>query len=67
MSTMAAAAPFMPAGAASTNAPPFRLPGEHFTAALLFLVAGAFGLIAIAPGWIIWRAGCFMITAWPVK
>lgn len=49
MSTMAAAAPFMPAGAASTNAPPFRLPGEHFTAALLFLVAGAFGLIAIAP------------------
>ena len=46
---MAAAAPFMPAGAASSNAPPFRLPGEHFTAALLFLLAGALGLIAIAP------------------
>ncbi len=31
------------------NAPPLRLPGEHFTAALLFLLAGAFGLFRAAP------------------
>lgn len=30
-------------------APPFRLPGEHFAAALGFLALGAIGLVAIAP------------------
>ncbi len=38
-----------PMGLAATKAPPFRLPGEHFTAALLFLLAGAIGLVAVAP------------------
>ncbi|MEP7381139.1 MAG: hypothetical protein ABI910_05595 [Gemmatimonadota bacterium] len=32
------------------NAPPLRLPGEHFAAALVFLLAGAFGLAAVAAG-----------------
>lgn len=31
------------------NAPPLRLPGEHFIAALVFLLLGAFGLVRIAP------------------
>jgi hypothetical protein len=31
------------------SAPPLRLPGEHFIAALVFLFAGAVGLISIAP------------------
>lgn len=30
-------------------APPFRLPGEHFTAALGFLALGSLGLVAVAP------------------
>src|SRR5690606_34655128 len=38
-----------PMGLAATKAPPFRLPGEHFTAALVFLLAGAAGLVVIAP------------------
>lgn len=37
------------AGLAAAKAPPFRLPGEHFTAAMVFLVLGAVGLIWIAP------------------
>lgn len=36
-------------GLAAANAPPFVLPGEHFTAALLFLVLGAIGTVVIAP------------------
>lgn len=35
-------------GMASRQAPPFRLPGEHFAAALIFLVLGAVGLVLIA-------------------
>ncbi len=35
-------------GVASRQAPPFRLPGEHFTAALVFLVLGAVGLVLVA-------------------
>ena len=31
------------------NAPPLRLPGEHFIAALVFLLAGAFGVYRVAP------------------
>lgn len=37
-------------GDAAGRAPPFVLPGEHFAAALLFLVAGAAGLAWMAPG-----------------
>ena len=40
---------FAPAGTAATKAPPFALPGEHFAAALAFLVLGAAGLVVIAP------------------
>ncbi len=36
-------------GAAAEAAPPFRLPGEHFTAGILFLTAGAVGLVLVAP------------------
>lgn len=36
-------------GLAAAKAPPFRLPGEHFTAAIVFLVLGAIGLTWIAP------------------
>jgi len=36
-------------GLAAAKAPPFRLPGEHFTAAIVFLVLGAAGLVWIAP------------------
>jgi hypothetical protein len=35
-------------GGASANAPPFVLPGEHFTAALMFLVVGVIGVVVIA-------------------
>jgi hypothetical protein len=31
------------------NAPPFVLPGEHFAAAVVFLLAGALGLVLAAP------------------
>lgn len=31
------------------NAPPLRLPGEHFVAALIFLLMGALGLLRAAP------------------
>lgn len=34
---------------ASDQAPPLELPGEHFAAALIFVAAGAFGLVAAAP------------------
>ncbi|MFW6010427.1 MAG: hypothetical protein ACOC9H_00770, partial [Gemmatimonadota bacterium] len=37
-----------PGGRGSAEAPPFRLPGQHFAAGLVFLVAGAAGLV--------WRA-----------
>lgn len=37
------------AGDASEMAPPFRLPGQHFAAALCFLVLGAAGLVWAAP------------------
>ena len=36
-------------GLAASKAPPFMLPGEHFTAAVLFLVLGAIGAVVIAP------------------
>lgn len=49
VSAMSAAPPMMPMGAAASKAPPFLLPGEHFTAALLFLLSGAVGLVVIAP------------------
>src|SRR5690606_33951533 len=41
----------MPAGAglAAGKAPPFRLPGEHFTAALCFLALGTAGIVVAAP------------------
>jgi hypothetical protein len=31
------------------SAPPFRLPGTHFTGALLWLLLGGAGLVATAP------------------
>jgi len=31
------------------KAPPFQLPGEHFSAAMMFLVAGTLGLVLVAP------------------
>lgn len=37
------------AGAASEMAPPFRLPGQHFAAGVVFLVLGAAGLVWAAP------------------
>jgi hypothetical protein len=36
-------------GAVAAGAPPFLLPGEHFAAALAFLLAGAVGAVAVAP------------------
>ncbi|HEX2167213.1 MAG TPA: hypothetical protein VHG09_08225 [Longimicrobiales bacterium] len=36
------------AGMASANAPPFLLPGEHFAAALLFLLAGSAGVFLVS-------------------
>ncbi len=44
-----AAASSMGAGMAAANAPPFRLPGEHFSAAFLFLLLGAVGVVIVAP------------------
>ena len=44
----AAGAP-MRGGLATANAPPFRLPGEHFAAALGLWGAGALGLVWVAP------------------
>ncbi len=38
-----------PGGLAARGAPPFRLPGEHFAAALFFLCAGAGVLVWAAP------------------
>lgn len=38
-----------PVGLAGASAPPFRLPGEHFAAAFVFLLAGAAGLVVVAP------------------
>lgn len=38
-----------PGGLASTKAPPFLLPGEHFAAAIVFLLAGVAGLVSVAP------------------
>lgn len=35
-------------GLAAAKAPPFLLPGEHFTAAMVFLLLGAGGLVVIA-------------------
>lgn len=53
MSASAAAvrpwAPPLPNGLGAAGAPPFRLPGEHFAAALAFWGAGALGLVWIAP------------------
>jgi hypothetical protein len=36
-------------GLVAKNAPPLRLPGEHFAAALLFWLLGAAGLVWVAP------------------
>ncbi|HEX6134680.1 MAG TPA: hypothetical protein VFZ24_11990 [Longimicrobiales bacterium] len=36
-------------GLGAANAPPFVLPGEHFAAGLVFLVAGALGAVVVAP------------------
>ncbi|MFW5952130.1 MAG: hypothetical protein ACOCVZ_08455 [Gemmatimonadota bacterium] len=48
-------APAIAPGLAARTAPPFRLPGEHFAAGMLFLLAGALGLVWVAPelaaGW----------------
>jgi len=38
-----------PGASASASAPPLVLPGEHFTAALGFLLVGALALVEIAP------------------
>jgi hypothetical protein len=38
-----------PAAPASAETPPPGLPGEHFAAALAFLVAGSVGLVLVAP------------------
>jgi len=35
-------------GLAAAKAPPFRLPGEHFTAGMTFLVLGSIGLVLVA-------------------
>lgn len=45
------------ARAGASEAPPFRLPGQHFAAALVFLVAGAAGLA--------WRAPALAAGAFP--
>lgn len=42
--------PFVsPVGLVSRSAPPLRLPGQHFTAALVFWVLGATGIVWVAP------------------
>jgi hypothetical protein len=38
-----------PTGGAAASGPPLLLPGEHFAAGLCFLVAGAVGLLVVAP------------------
>jgi hypothetical protein len=38
-----------PSGDAGAEPPPFRLPGEHFAAALVWLALGATGLVMVAP------------------
>jgi hypothetical protein len=49
--TTAPPSPAFPGAATDTNplSPPLRLPGEHFAAALAFLICGAVGLVVIAP------------------
>ncbi len=47
--TTTAPPPAGPRGLAGRNAPPFLLPGEHFAAGVVFLLAGAVGLIWVAP------------------
>lgn len=42
-------APFLPGGVEGAAPPPFALPGSHFAAALAFFVAGAAGLVVVAP------------------
>ncbi len=39
----------VPGGLSAAGAPPFRLPGEHFAAALAFWLAGSLGLVLAAP------------------
>lgn len=39
----------VPGGLSAVGAPPFRLQGEHFAAALAFWLAGALGLVLAAP------------------
>lgn len=39
----------LPVAPGAAEPPPFRLPGEHFAAALLWLGAGAAGLLLVAP------------------
>lgn len=41
--------PPMAGGLVRANAPPLRLPGEHFSAALVFWLLGAAGLVRVAP------------------
>ena len=41
--------PPLPLGARPAHPPPFALPGSHFLASLLWLAAGAAGLIVVAP------------------
>lgn len=53
--TTISASPVGVPGLAARNAPPFLLPGEHFGAGILFLLAGTLGLVWVAPelaaGW----------------
>lgn len=49
MATMPRPVPGVAPGMAAAKAPPFRLPGEHFAAALAFLSFGAAGVIHVAP------------------
>ncbi|HEU4763227.1 MAG TPA: hypothetical protein VFS28_01145 [Gemmatimonadales bacterium] len=43
------------------SAPPLRLPGEHFVAAMAFLLAGACGLVWVAPEL---AQGAFLSPTW---
>ncbi len=45
----AAAVPVAAGGLVTANAPPLRLPGEHFTAGIIFLALGALSLVCVAP------------------
>lgn len=49
MSGPAPAAGPSPGAGGAARPPPFRLPGEHFAAALVFLLAGAVGTVWLAP------------------